>query len=70
MLGSLNVKGEEVVYVGDNPHVDFYGAKKAGMNTVRLQRGEFRNVTVDKEYEAEYFIELHDEIFRILEALK
>lgn len=29
---------ESAVYVGDNPEKDFYGAKKAGMKTVRIRR--------------------------------
>jgi putative hydrolase of the HAD superfamily len=32
---------EEMVYVGDNPCIDFSGAKRAGCGTVRVLRGEF-----------------------------
>lgn len=33
---------ERCIYVGDNPWVDFAGAKEVDMVTVRLLRGEFR----------------------------
>lgn len=29
---------ESAVYIGDNPEKDFYGAKKAGMKTIRIRR--------------------------------
>lgn len=32
---------EKVVYIGDNPHKDFSGAKKLGFYTLRLLRGQF-----------------------------
>lgn len=70
MLRSLNLGADEVVYVGDNPYVDFYGAKQLGLKTIRLLRGEFCNVVVDEEHEADYFIELHSGIFKVLEELK
>ncbi len=33
-----------IVYVGDNPYTDFRGAKNVGWRTIRILRGEFRNV--------------------------
>jgi len=63
---------EEAVYIGDNPHKDFIGAKKVGITTVRVinQNREYSNVRVDREYEADYEIrELH-EIVDVLKVLK
>jgi HAD superfamily hydrolase (TIGR02253 family) len=34
------------VYVGDNPFTDFIGARIAGMRTVRVRMGEFKNIEV------------------------
>ena len=31
----------DILYVADNPKIDFVGAKKTGMITVRIKRGEF-----------------------------
>ena len=62
----------EAVYIGDNPHKDFIGAKKIGITTVRVidQNREYSNVRLNKEYEADYEIrELH-EIINVLKALK
>jgi len=55
------------LYVGDNPLIDFEGAKKAGMYTVRILRGEFRtyksNALVD--WEIDKFKELIEVIREI-----
>lgn len=55
ILKYFNIKAAEAVYVGDNPHKDFIGARKAGMNTVRIIReyGDHKAVRLDKEYEAD-----------------
>jgi len=45
-----NVNPEESMYVGDNPCVDFIGAKKIGMYTVRILRGEFAKVDVNPDF--------------------
>lgn len=42
LLTLLNCNGDSCVYVGDNPDLDFPGAKATGMWTVHLNRGEFR----------------------------
>lgn len=41
----LNRPGDRCVYVGDNPQVDFAGAKKADMCTVRVCQGEFQHLS-------------------------
>jgi FMN phosphatase YigB (HAD superfamily) len=52
-LKKLDVVPSETFYVGDNPLVDFEGAKKAGMKTIRILRGEFKkfpkNMYIDFE---------------------
>jgi len=57
-----NVNPKECIYVGDNPLIDFTGAKQVGMYTVRLLRGEFaeiraNNELIDKEVEDFYELE-------------
>lgn len=42
----VNVNPEDSLYVGDNPYVDFTGAKNIGMQTIRLLRGEFMSKRV------------------------
>lgn len=48
VIGVLKEKPENVIYVGDNPELDFKGAKNIGMVTVRVRRGEFRSMPKNK----------------------
>lgn len=43
MLNILKINPESSYYVGDNPYIDFKGAKKVGLKTIRLRKGEFIN---------------------------
>ncbi len=38
VLDRLAVPAERSVYIGDNPHKDFCGARRIGMGTIRLRR--------------------------------
>lgn len=42
-VDKLRANPQMSFYVGDNPLIDFKGAKKVGMKTVRILRGEFKN---------------------------
>ncbi len=64
-LRGLNVEPGEVIYVGDNPYIDFIGAKKLGIVTYRLLRGEFAGVTLSEGYEADYTINQLSELFEV-----
>ncbi|MFB0566153.1 MAG: HAD family hydrolase [Candidatus Aminicenantaceae bacterium] len=57
-LKKLGIKPNEAIYIGDNPLKDFIGCKKIGMYTVRIRRGdgEYNNLILNNEYEAEYTI--------------
>ncbi|MBU1083662.1 MAG: HAD-IA family hydrolase [Candidatus Omnitrophota bacterium] len=50
-LGSLP---EESVYVGDNPNKDFVSARKIGMGTIRIMKGEYRSVDAKTEDDADH----------------
>lgn len=58
-LVELSSDPKESFYVGDNPLIDFEGAKKNGMITVRLLRGEFQNIPSDSSVDYE-IQSLHD----------
>lgn len=47
---ALGLRAYESVYVGDNPYVDFVGAKRIGMYTIRVLRGEFRSIRINQQY--------------------
>lgn len=60
MINRLGVTPQESLYVGDNPLLDFEGAKKAGMKTVRLLKGEFKDMLKNEyiDYEIREFKDL------------
>ncbi|NEZ91165.1 HAD family hydrolase [Clostridium botulinum] len=55
MLKYFNCTSQQCIYVGDNPHKDFIGARKVGMHTVRIIRevGDHMNTFLDANYEAD-----------------
>ena len=53
-LKRLGVSAAEAVYVGDNPLNDFSGAKKIGIKTIRLLKGEFKNLEVAQKDDADH----------------
>ncbi|MHA1423766.1 MAG: HAD family hydrolase [Candidatus Thorarchaeota archaeon] len=48
VLADLDVIPKYSIYVGDNPHLDFKGAKDIGILTIRLLKGDFKLVPKDK----------------------
>jgi len=59
-VSELDVRPENACYIGDNPVIDFEGAKKAGLITIRLRKGEFLNIASQNyvEYEINQIAEL------------
>lgn len=51
--------GADCIYVGDNPKKDFVTAKKMGWLTIQVNRkgGEYEQVAVDKEFQADFEIQ-------------
>jgi putative hydrolase of the HAD superfamily len=43
-LDKTGIKSQDSIYVGDNPLLDFKGAKQVGMKTIRVRRGEFETI--------------------------
>ena len=64
-LAQLGVPAPETVYVGDNPHKDFIGARALGMATVRVRRpvGDHAQTVLDREHEADRDITSLDELW-------
>jgi len=56
-MRKLDVEPSEAVYVGDDPHKDFASAKKLGMFTIRVLRGKYKNIRLDKAFEADYEVQ-------------
>ena len=68
VIKKLNVMPHETLYIGDNPINDFQGAKKMGIKTIRIRRGEFKDVEINNEY-IDYEIHLFYELKNIIEGL-
>ena len=64
-LAQLGSPPPETVYVGDNPHKDFIGARALGMPTVRVRRpvGDHAGTVLDPEHEADRDIASLDELW-------
>lgn len=59
-VAAKKIKTFNCIYVGDNPEIDFEGAKACGMTTVRLLKGEFKSRPKNKyvDYEIKEFNEI------------
>ena len=64
----LKVIPQNSFYVGDNPLIDFKGAKKIGMKTIRILKGEFKTISKDKYID--YEIKEIKELLNIIEGGK
>jgi len=53
MSSCLNIPGERIVFVGDNPKTDFGGAREIGGHTVRLMRGIYGLLPSDGSVDTE-----------------
>ena len=57
VMKRLGGDAKNYLYIGDNPHCDFFGAKSIGMMTVRVATGPFANTLIDdKHYNADLVI--------------
>jgi putative hydrolase of the HAD superfamily len=65
-LDRLQLEPADVVYVGDNPHKDFIGARGLGMPTVRVRRptGDHADTMLDPAHEADRTISSLDFLLR------
>jgi putative hydrolase of the HAD superfamily len=68
-LQKLGMGAGEAVCVGDNPYTDFWGAKKLGILTVRVLCGEFKDVHLSDDYEAEIVLHNLAEFLEVVERL-
>ncbi len=67
-LKKLNLKPQEVVFVGDNPNRDILGAKKLGIKTVLAKYGEWTKAK-DKSMKPDYEINDVQELLDVLDSI-
>ena len=59
-------KANETVYIGDNPHKDFIGARRIGIKTIRINRGEYKNIEAGECFEADYVVSALEDVLPII----
>jgi putative hydrolase of the HAD superfamily len=71
ILSCFNTSPSQSIYVGDNPHKDFVGAKELGIHTVRIIRncGDHMKTFLDNNYEADYNIYSLAELGKIIDII-
>lgn len=62
ILNYEKIKPHKMVYIGDNPYKDFVNIKKLGIRTIRIKRGAYKNIVLDKKHEADYMLKNLDQI--------
>jgi len=65
-MEKLEASTNETVYIGDNPYKDFITARKLGIFTIRIMRGQYKNIKLGKEYESDCQIQNLEDIFNII----
>ncbi|HID47173.1 MAG TPA: TIGR02253 family HAD-type hydrolase [Methanothermococcus okinawensis] len=69
-LKKMNLKGEEVVYVGDRIDKDIIPASKVGMHTIRILRGKYSYMEGECEYEVKCLREVVDIVKRLIDGVE
>ena len=64
-----NCTYKEMVYVGDNPFKDFVNCNRAGINTIRLLKGDFRKVKKKFPEDAKYKIKSLKELSNLINII-
>ncbi len=64
-----NCDYKKMIYIGDNPSKDFINCNKVGIRTVRLLRGEFKDIRVKYPIDAKYKIKNLKELNKLLKII-
>ena len=63
-LNMIESNAVDAIYVADNPYLDFEGSKKAGIQTVRVIRGEFKQIPNNNNID--FIIKNLNELYHII----
>ena len=44
----------DLIYIGDDPNKDFLNLNIKKAITIRINQGRFKNISIEKKYEAKY----------------
>jgi putative hydrolase of the HAD superfamily len=67
--GTLRIASSRCVFVGDHPVCDIFGARRAGMRTVRIKQGAYRTAVLAPPEEADAVAGSLDEVPAIAASL-
>lgn len=56
MLELMGLEPELCVYVGNDPWKDFVACKSLGMRSVRINQGDYKDLILEQEYEADFCV--------------
>lgn len=57
-LEETNCDVDEIIYIGDNPVLDYEPCKNLGITFIRILKGEYKNIPLKHQYNANNFYEL------------
>lgn len=60
---------KKIVYIGDNPNKDFINCNKIGIRTIRLMKGEFKNIKKKYPYDAKIKIQKLSEVIKYCKVI-
>lgn len=66
MLEKLGLEPFECVYVGNDPNRDFLACKKIGMKSLRINQGDYKDLFLGRDYDADFCI---DNILGIMDLI-
>ena len=67
-LEKLKVNPQDSIYIDDNPLKGFDIAKKLGIHTVRILKGEHRDFKADERHKPEFEVEDLQQLFNLISS--
>tara|TARA_Y200000002_G_scaffold295699_1_gene250204 strand:- start:7868 stop:8566 length:699 start_codon:yes stop_codon:yes gene_type:complete len=49
VLKKLKIKSEEMIYIGDNPKIDYTASVRAKINFLRIKKGEYKSIKYNEK---------------------
>jgi len=67
LLNKMDMNPSNCIYVGNDPNKDFIGAKKIGLKTIRINQGDYKNLKVTDDMDADFTV---NHIFELPNLIK
>ncbi|MDR1896242.1 MAG: HAD family hydrolase [Prevotellaceae bacterium] len=66
LLNKINLTARDCIYIGNDPRKDFIGAKKIGLKTIRINQGEYKDLKVSENDDADFSINSISELINCI----